>query len=949
SLNSVTGSPYSARKNWLKAQEHHQQQQQQQQQHIEYRFSRPIKIVDYDNERYSWSAPGSPYHIRRPAFDRNRLWIEDDTSSESEIEHKPHRHHIINDLGDEDTFDNSDPPASMLNAETDTEPRFPITIRSARSLQSLRMRRDPQHQGTRTIKARRVVTKKGEGNVHLAHLPQRSLRFVRDIATTLVDEQWRYTLMLFVLCFVASWIFFAVLWYLIAYAHGDLLRDPKTGERLGDGSKPCVDGTSSFIGFLLFSVETQVSTGYGVIVPTEECPEAFFLLLVQIIFGLVIGGAMVGVVYAKMIRLPKRSCEMKFSKRAVICMRDGKLCFVFRVCDHKQQHVIGTKLTATMLEPRRHPGSSVIERYESRLTLQNNGRILPLWPITVCHVIDRHSPLYDISAADLLERRFEIVITMTGSTMTTGQGTQARTSFLPVEILWGHRFQNIIEYDPQRECYVAMNEQLDLLEEVDTPLCSARQLEEVIDELHNDQERSEQYPMDDDSRLGASFRSKITSRFMRSNPSSFVRFHDVYSEAEEEAHSVEGGKSYQGSLKGSQAVTVAIEDSIPGEQVTFTLGPNNESTTEKRKSVGEKCPKAESDGSEQQEELTLVTRVVNKIGQRNVRACNLPQRSIRFVKDLVTTLVEERWRYALLVFVSSYIGSWLLFAGLWYILSYAHGDLVQDATTGERLGDGAMPCVDGVTSFTDFLLFSMETQISTGYGAKVPTEECPESFGLLTIQLMVGLLIDASILGVVYAKLVRPPQKISEMKFSHRAVICQRDGQLCFVFRICDRKWQHAIETKVTAVMLESKRTAEGELIEKQESYLKLENDGRLILLWPVTACHVIDRDSPLYDLSPAELLERKLEIVITITGGTMTTGQINQARTSYVPAEICWGHRFCNIVEYDTRKQSYVAVNERMHDIEQIDTPLCSAHQLDILRKRLQNDVSGKNQTDLP
>ncbi|XP_050079151.1 ATP-sensitive inward rectifier potassium channel 11-like [Anopheles maculipalpis] len=564
SLNSLNGSPYSARKHWLKGQEQ-QHQQHQQQQHIEYRFSRPIKIMDYDNERYSWSAPGSPYHIRRPAFDRNRLWIEDDTSSESEIEHK--QRHIINDIGAEDAFSNSDPPASMLNAGTDAEPKFPITIRSARSLLSLRMRRDPQHQGTRTIKARRVINKKGEGNVHLAHLPQRSLRFVRDLATTLVDEQWRYTLMLFVLSFVASWIFFAILWYLIAYAHGDLLKDPTTGKRLGDGNKPCVEGTASFTGFLLFSVETQVSTGYGVIVPTEECPEAFFLLLVQIIFGLVIGGAMVGVVYAKMIRLPKRSYEMKFSKRAVICMRDGKLCFVFRVCDPKHQHVIGTKVTATMLEPRRHHGTNVIERYETRLELQNNGRILPLWPITVCHVIDRYSPLYDISAADLLDRRFEIVITMTGSTMTTGQGTQARTSYLPVEILWGHRFQNIIEYDPQRESYVAMNEQLDLLDEVDTPLCSARQLEEVIDELHNDQHhRSEEYPMaDDDSRLGASFRFK--SR-LRSNPSSFVRFHDVYSEAEEDAHSVdEGGKSYQGSLKESQAVAFAIDDSTAMEQL----------------------------------------------------------------------------------------------------------------------------------------------------------------------------------------------------------------------------------------------------------------------------------------------------------------------------------------------------------------------------------------------
>uniref|UniRef100_A0A182QS32 Uncharacterized protein n=1 Tax=Anopheles farauti TaxID=69004 RepID=A0A182QS32_9DIPT len=350
-------------------------------------------------------------------------------------------------------------------------------------------------------------------------------------------------------------------------------------------------------------------------------------------------------------------------------------------------------------------------------------------------------------------------------------------------------------------------------------------------------------------------------------------------------------------------------------------------------------PRKCSDSSQLEEQFTLSSRVVNKIGQRNVRIFNLPQRSIRFVKDVVTTLVEEQWRYAMLVFVASYVGSWTFFAGLWYVLSYAHGDLSHDPATGERLTDGVMPCVEGVTSFTEFLLFSMETQISTGYGAKVPTEECPESFGLLTIQLIVGLLIDGAVLGVVYAKMVRPPQKISEMKFSRRAVICQRDGRLCFVFRICDRKWQHAIETKVTAVLLESRRTAEGEEIEKHESYLKLENDGRLVLLWPVTACHVIDRDSPLYDLSAAELLERRLEIVITITGGTMTTGQINQARTSYVASEICWGHRFCDIIEYDARKQAYVAVNERMHELETVDTPLCSARQLDALRKQFHNE----------
>ncbi|XP_050086486.1 ATP-sensitive inward rectifier potassium channel 11-like isoform X2 [Anopheles aquasalis] len=521
-MDTPSGSPYSQRRNWLRMQEQQQQQQQQQflqqkrqqdtstlQEDMEYRFSRPIKIVDYDKERYSWSAPGSPYHIRRPAFDRNRLWIENVSSSESDHEPKPIR--TIKQCAPDDDNGSSNPPEAhraFANTESERDPgTFPITIRSARSLQSLRLRRDPQHQGTRTVKARRVINKKGEGNVHLAHLPQRSIRFARDIATTLVDEQWRYTLLLFVLSFCCSWIFFAILWYLIAYAHGDLNHDPSTGERLGDGSKPCVEGTTSFTGFLLFSVETQVSTGYGVIVPTEECPEAFFLLLVQILFGLVIGGAMVGVVYAKMIRIPKRSFEMKFSKRAVICQRDGRLCLVFRVCDHKQQHIIGTKLTASILEPRRYPGTNLVERCESRLRLQSNGHVLALWPITVCHVIDRYSPLYDVSAAELLERKFEIVVTMTGATWTTGQMSQARTSYLPMEILWGHRFQNIIEYDVDRGCYVAQNEQLDLVEEVDTPLCSARLLEEMMDELHDNHPDFGEYHAADntDASLGVSF------------------------------------------------------------------------------------------------------------------------------------------------------------------------------------------------------------------------------------------------------------------------------------------------------------------------------------------------------------------------------------------------------------------------------------------------------------
>lgn len=79
-------------------------------------------------------------------------------------------------------------------------------------------------------------------------------------------------------------------------------------------------------------------------------------------------------------------------------------------------------------------------------------------------------------------RSFELIITLTGSARSTGQMTQSRTSYLPREVLWGYHFQNLISYDRQENCYQADYDRCDNLVQVDTPLCSARRLDEVLDE-----------------------------------------------------------------------------------------------------------------------------------------------------------------------------------------------------------------------------------------------------------------------------------------------------------------------------------------------------------------------------------------------------------------------------------------------------------------------------------
>jgi hypothetical protein len=66
------------------------------------------------------------------------------------------------------------------------------------------------------------VFKNGDCNVVQGNVAKRRRRYLQDIFTTLVDAQWRWTLLVFALNFLLSWLGFAIIWWLIVYSHGDL-------------------------------------------------------------------------------------------------------------------------------------------------------------------------------------------------------------------------------------------------------------------------------------------------------------------------------------------------------------------------------------------------------------------------------------------------------------------------------------------------------------------------------------------------------------------------------------------------------------------------------------------------------------------------------------------------------------------------------------------------------
>lgn len=101
-----------------------------------------------------------------------------------------------------------------------------------------------------------------------------------------------------------------------------------------------------------------------------------------------------------------------------------------------------------------------------------------IWPTVIVHVINADSPFYNMSAADMLQDKFEIIVLLEGTVESTGQTTQARTSYLNMEILWGHRFDPVVGYNKDRQGYEIDYSKFNETIQVDTPLCSARELAE---------------------------------------------------------------------------------------------------------------------------------------------------------------------------------------------------------------------------------------------------------------------------------------------------------------------------------------------------------------------------------------------------------------------------------------------------------------------------------------
>ncbi|KAL5291643.1 irk-2.2 family protein [Megaselia abdita] len=333
---------------------------------------------------------------------------------------------------------------------------------------------------------KRIILKDGQCNLIQGNIAQGKKRYFQDVFTTVVDAKWRWTMCFFITSLFTVYVFFATIYWISAVANGDIDYmerishvdyDPES-----ENFTMCITSIKNFVSALTYSIETQHTIGYGGKYTTEECPVVIIAQSFQLVIGVFIQAFLVGVIFAKLSRPKTRAKTLMFSKNALISQRDGVPCLMFRVGDMRKEHIINARIKSKIIRRKVSVENEEIPFYQDDLNFgseDEDERLLLVWPTTIIHKIDNESPFYEMSAKDMLKTRFEIVVILEGVMESTGTTIQARTSYTPYEILWGHRFQDLISFNKATGDYDVDYTLFDETIEVDTPLCSARKLEEI--------------------------------------------------------------------------------------------------------------------------------------------------------------------------------------------------------------------------------------------------------------------------------------------------------------------------------------------------------------------------------------------------------------------------------------------------------------------------------------
>jgi inward rectifier potassium channel len=219
------------------------------------------------------------------------------------------------------------------------------------------------------------------------------------------------------------------------------------------------------------------------------------------------------------------------------------------------------------------------------------------------------------------------------------------------------------------------------------------------------------------------------------------------------------------------------------------------------------------------------------------------------------------------------------------------------------LGSDALSSAAKLSAFERAFFFSVETLSTIGYGHIVP--QSLAAHWLSTVQAFTGVLSVALITGLVFSKFSKPAARIL---FSRNALIAPYRDQTGLMIRVVNGLKSEIIEIEAQ-ITISRFETTNGQ--RSRRFYpLKLERSGVSFFPLAWTVVHPITQESPLWEVTEAELTASELEILVVLHGIDDVMYQRVHSRTSYGAEDVVWRAKFSDM--YTVRTDGGVGIDAR-------------------------------------
>ena len=272
-----------------------------------------------------------------------------------------------------------------------------------------------------------------DGSFNVAKEKNRQKPWEDIYHSLLVLPWWQFFLFIFSFYFLVN-----LLFGFLYYSAG-----PNALEGIGHHQ-----GLSRYVECVFFSVQTLATIGYGKINPIGLVPN--LIVSVEALMGLLCVALITGILFA---RFARPTARVAFSKNAIIAPHDGKLTLLMRLANKRYNQIVDADVSMVLVhEVSTAEGQSFRMPYDLKLVRPHTSLFALSW--TLMHIIDEQSPLFGKNRADLEKMDAEIMVSLIGIDDTFASTIHARVSYSPENILWNHRYGDMLSKLPDGRIHV---------------------------------------------------------------------------------------------------------------------------------------------------------------------------------------------------------------------------------------------------------------------------------------------------------------------------------------------------------------------------------------------------------------------------------------------------------------------------------------------------------------